>query len=503
MMQPGCRLLTLTGLGGIGKTQLALHAADRVLPNFSNGIYCVDLSATQASPPLALTMSDAIGFSLSGQAPPKEQLWRYLQSKQCLLLLDNFEHLLERAAFLSRLLHQASQLKLLVTSREALNLQEEWLYPVRGLTFPESPEADNVAACPAVQLFVECARHRRPDFSLTNEATGVVQICQLVEGMPLAIEMAAAWVKTMRCTTIASEIQDNMHFLASTLRNLPERHRSMAAVFEQSWNRLSERQQRVFGRLSVFRGGFRCEAAEQVAGASIAILTALFDKPLLRWEANGRYQIHELLRQYGEAKLEPESRATDELHSAYFVDYLYARLQAMHSKRQLEASAEIETELDNIRKAWDWIVDTGNATAIQKAEQSLYLFYLFQSRYQEGIVAFEHAVRSLDRLQPGRQRDQHLYQRLVTLGWLHIRLGHLEAAEHVLERSQRLDAHVDIPPTGMATHPLIPLAVIAVIKGNYARAVETGNNVRRYSESVGDQGNLMFAHYVLTSATLT
>ena len=214
---------------------------------------------------------------------------------------------------LTTLLHRAPGSKLLVTSREALNLREEWLYPILGLAYPHATAAGTPTDYAAVQLFADRARRVRPGFALADEYVDVVRICRLVEGMPLALELAATWTKTLRCERIAAEIEQNLGFLSTRLRDLPERHQSMRAVFERSWALLSHGEQAVFARLCVFHGGFDDQAAQQAAGASLVLLAGLVDKSLVRWQAGGRYQIHELLRQYAEEEL---AAAPDELQGS-------------------------------------------------------------------------------------------------------------------------------------------------------------------------------------------
>ncbi|MGH2353778.1 MAG: ATP-binding protein, partial [Chloroflexota bacterium] len=351
---PACRLLTLVGPGGIGKTRLALQAAARLRDaraaasgrGFGHGVYVVALQALRSPDLLLPALADALALPPVGSGDPLAQLLNYLRDKAVLLVLDNFEHLMHGAALLAGILAAAPQLKLLVTSREALNVQEEWLYPIQGLPFPDSELAADLEDYSAVRLFAERARRVRWDFSLDAERAGVVRVCRLVEGMPLALELAAAWTKTLPCAEIATEIESSIDFLATRLRDVPERHRSMQAVFEQSWARLDGGERAVLRRLSVFRGGFRREAAEQVAGASIPTLSLLVDKSLLRLEVDGRYQIHELLRQYAEERLRcaaDEAAQVHDRHCAHFAALLQARLGDILGSHQQEAVAEIKT----------------------------------------------------------------------------------------------------------------------------------------------------------------
>ncbi len=404
-------------------------------------------------------------------------------------------------------------MKLLVTSREVLNIQEEWLYAVQGLSFPTLPQtalsavegtAKSLADYGAVQLFIERAGRMRRDFSLADEQADVVRICQLVDGMPLAIELAASWTKTLPCRVIAAEIEHNLDFLATRLRDVPERQRSMRAVFDQSWKLLGQKERDVFKRLAVFRGGFRYEAAQRVAGASLATLSTLVDKSLLQAEPDGRYQLHELLRQYAAEHLvqSPEAIArVYDWHCAYYADFLQQRAKALDGSGQREAIEDIAAELENIRAAWQWAVHQARTDDLQKAAYTFYHFCDFQSRYQEGADAFEKAVQSLDGVEPAGQQGETLALLLVLLGWHYIRLGKLEQARAVLERSQALLNDLNVPPPpGFATDPLTGLGLLAKILGDYTTAAELGQKSRQLNESQGDKQNLQMAYYVLANA---
>ncbi|HEU5101445.1 MAG TPA: tetratricopeptide repeat protein, partial [Roseiflexaceae bacterium] len=387
---------------------------------------------------------------------------------------------------------------------EALNLREEWLYPVPGLAYPQATAADAPAGYAAVQLFADRARRVRRDFAVAEEYAGVARICQLVEGLPLALELAATWTKTLRCERIAAEIEQNLDFLSTRLRDLPERHHSMKAVFERSWALLSEGEQAVFTRLCVFRSGFDDLAAAQCAGASLALLAGLVDKSLLRWEAGGRYHIHELLRQYGEEKLAAkpdELTQARDAHCRYYTDFLSARQHDMFGGRQREATAEIEAEIDNVRSAWQWAIESYNVEAILRSMQLLGLFNQFRSRYREGIALSEQAVRRLESGSPTPDKQHALILLLVHLGWLYIRLGQLEHAQEILQRSRALYAAPDyIPLPGDATDPEAPLGLICLIKGDYAGAARLAEAARRRNAAHGHRNNLQYALYVLASA---
>lgn len=506
LSNPACRLLTLIGPGGIGKTRLAIQAARSGLDNLSHGVYFVSLQAIESPDLIAPTIVDALKFSLSGQQDPQTQLSTYLSSRNLLLVLDNFEHLLEGVSLLTELLRASAGLKLLVTSREALNLQEEWLYQVDGLPYPEAHRPDHLESFSAVQLFVRCAQRVRPGFSLENEQAGVAEICRLVEGTPLAIELAASWAKTLTCADIAAEIRHNLDFLATRLRDVPGRHQSMQAVFNRSWELLSPTEQAVFKRLAVFRGAFRRLAAEQVAGASLITLTALVDKSLLRWTPEGHYHMHELLRQYAAEQLarspEDVARVYDR-HSTYYIDFLHQRQADVRGRRQRAASLEIEQELENIRAAWQWAIELAKVDEIQKSDEILDLFFQFRGRYLEAATTFEKAVQSLDSQEPTVEIKQTLVSLLAILGWYYIRLGRLAEAEATASRCQDLYRELDIPPVPKYTSdPRLISAIIALIRGDYDTAATLAEEVRQSSQAHPNAGNHQTACYLLARAAL-
>ena len=406
---PTCRLLTLAGPGGIGKTRLSVEVAETVIEthldkaNFAHGVYFVSLASIGSPDHLVPTVADALNFSFYNDVDQKVQLLEYLREKEMLLVLDNLDHLLGAADLVSDILTTAPAVKILITSREALNLQEEWFFPVEGLSIPDDEvigreELASLEAYGAVQLFMQSARRARPDFSLEEAQDCVLRICRLVEGMPLGIELAAAWLKVFPCNKIAREIDQNLDFLTTSLRNVPARHRSMRAVFEHSWQLLTEREREVLGRLSVFRGGFRQTAAEQIAGATLMELAALVEKSLLRLNPAGRYQMHELLRQFGAEKLEAspqDKEATQHRHCEYFMRFLQQREETITGQRQKSVLDEIRGEVENVRTAWNWAVTHGQVEAINQGLETLYQFYWIRSRFQEGEEAFRQAVKRL------------------------------------------------------------------------------------------------------------
>jgi predicted ATPase len=391
---PACRLLTLTGPGGIGKTHLAVEAA-RIVSNSSldvsgrdrGEVYFISLQPLTSTDFIVPTIAEGVHFQFYPGGEPKQQLLDYLRAKSLLLVMDNFEHLLDGVGIVSEILAYAADVKVLATSRERLNLMEEWVLDIGGLSYPASDNETDVEGYSAVELFLQHAGRMKVSLALdARQKPAVTRICRLVGGMPLGIELASAWVRALSCEEIATEIERSLDILATSARNIEPRHRNMRAALEHSWNLLTDEERDVFKKLSVFRGGFRKEAALAVAGASLPTLSALVDKSLLRVNANGRYDIHELLRQYGEEQvtMSGDTNTTRDAHSAYYMGYLAQREHDLKGRRQLAALNEIEADFENIRVAWRWALSRKHYHLLDLALETLFHFCEMQARFQDG-----------------------------------------------------------------------------------------------------------------------
>ncbi len=402
LSEPNCRLLTLVGPGGIGKTRLALEIAATQMDCYPHGVYFVPLQSVSAPERIATAIAGALEVEFYEGSDSEEELWDFLRARKMLLVLDNVEHLADGSAIFSDILRTAPGTKILATSREALKLREEWVYPVPAMGIPTDDSANGVDSYSAVKLFVASARRMRADFSFPDERAGVVRICRLVAGMPLGIELAAAWVRTLTCGEIAAEIERSLDILETSARNVTPRHRSMRAALDHSWTLLTDDEREVYEKLAVFRGGFTREAAQVVAGASLRMLSALLDKSLLWRDNTGRYDIHELVRQYAEAHLTQRPalhQQTQARHSAYYAALVERQFPELRSRRQRAALDALELELDNVRTAWLWAVETRAVASIGRCALGLDEFYAGQNRLQEGFDTFLAAVNALRPLQ--------------------------------------------------------------------------------------------------------
>lgn len=402
---PGCRCITLVGPGGMGKTRLALQVASTHCDAFAQGVAFVPLAVIDAYDAIVPAIAEVLGFTFYGTTSPRAQLFNHLCDRQMLLVLDNVEQLLSAdpphpnaAELFIEILQQTTAIKLLLTSREPLNMQGEWVFEVEGLQIPESEGTEAIDSTAAVALFLQRAQRARVGFSLrAEERAAVARLCRLVDGTPLALELAATWVRTLSVSDIVREIERNLDFLSTSVRDLPERHRSIRAVFDHSWKLLTAEERRVLGDLSAFHGRFRREAAEQVTGASLSTLSALVAKSLVRRTATGHYELHELVRQYAASKLAAEdlARSVAERHSRYYLAWLHLCAVRLQDHRQKDAVTELAAELDNIRAAWDWAVTYDDiAHACQVATTLLYLFEL-RTWFAEGEIVFRHAAETI------------------------------------------------------------------------------------------------------------
>lgn len=383
---PNQRLVTIVAPGGMGKTRLAQEAALAHLEQFVDGVYFVPLAPLHDAEELVAAIADAVNYLIqSDQRSPKAQLLDFLGRKELLLVLDNMEHLLDGANLLSEILHAAGGVKILVTSRERIRLASENLFALGGLGLPG--DAASAESADAVKLFVQHARRIAPDFRLTeSNAAGVVAVCRLTFGMPLGIVLAAAWVSLLTVDEIASEIQQSLDFLTADLRDLPERQRSLASVFEYTWQRLLPAERDILMRLAIFSGGFSRQAAQEIAGASLKLLLSLVDKALIQSSAPGRFEVHQLLRQFGQQMLTRAGALASAYaaHSYYFLQLVEGLEEDLKGKRQLAALADIEAELDNIRTAWSWALEHGEYGLISGALESFSLFFTLRGRSHEG-----------------------------------------------------------------------------------------------------------------------
>jgi predicted ATPase/transcriptional regulator with XRE-family HTH domain len=498
LRDPQCRLLTLAGTGGIGKTRLAIEVASRHQDLFPDGSCFVSLAALHSSAFLVPAIADALGFAFQGQVEPRIQLLNYLRARGVLLVLDNVEHLLEGVGLFAEMLERAPGVKLLVTSRERLNLQGEWVFEIQGLPVPATDQPGRAEEYSAVALFVQSARRAQAGFELrTEEWPWVARICQMVEGMPLGIELAAAWVSVLSCQEIAQEIERGLDFLATSMRDVPERQRSLRAAFDHSWSLLSADERGVLGRLAIFQGGFEREAAEQVAGATLASLLALASKSLVRRTESGRYDLHEVVRQYALSHLGDDPGcevATRDRHCDFYLALLRDREVALKGAAQREAIRELTDGIGNLRVAWAWAVQREKFGSIGPALRSFALLFDIGGWLRQGIDQLELVVQALRAGSEDEERQRVLGQALVQQGDLLFRQGQFDQAVIRFEESLTILRPIGDP--ALLTGPLIFSGAIMHLTGEIERAQSLTDEGLACAQAAGDE---WFAAYALFS----
>ncbi len=409
LRDPQCSLLTIAGPGGIGKTRLAIEVAGRSQERFPDGVWFVPLAALNSPALLASSIANAGKFRFEEPTDPQTQLLRYLCQKKTLLVLDNAEHLLEGVGLFSEILTACPSVKLLVTSRERLNLRSEWVFEIAGLPVPSGEQVEQFEAYSSIALFLESAKRVRAGFELREEERRwVLKICQIVEGMPLGIELAAAWVGMLPCQEIAKEIERDIDFLSVSMRDLPERHRSLRATVDHSWKLLNDEEKQILSRLSVFHGSFCREAAEDICGASLSVLSSLRNKMLVYRTSEGFYSLHEFIRHYAELKLQVDLAEDERLkdrHAMYYVRCLAEWEKALQGSRQMETLDRMDMEIGNLRQAWQRTVshltfdrrqeDLFSLSLFRSSLLSLNLFFEMRGRHWEAIDLFSQSVETI------------------------------------------------------------------------------------------------------------
>ena len=360
LANPDCRLLSFVGLGGIGKTRLALEVAREHINVFKDGVYFIPLAAVNSEAGIITAITQTLGFKLGSQDLPKIHLANHLKTQNLLIILDNFEHLLSHSHVVGDLLEASHSFKIVVTSRESLKLKSEWLYDVQGLSFPKTKHQDNLQNYEAVQLFLNGVKRVAPMYRVQDqELSTIAEIARNLEGLPLAIELASSWARIMPLERIKQELEQGIDFLETNLVDVPERHRSIKTLLDTTWANLSEQKREALMKLSVFVGGCELEAAEKVTQTPASILLSLVNETLLKRSHQGRFEIHEVIQQYVAKRISKiyDLTSTDKSHFEYFESLARSAYEDFNRGLQpILWEERFRLEYRNIYKALDWIL---------------------------------------------------------------------------------------------------------------------------------------------------
>ena len=409
LANPMYRFITIVGPGGIGKTRLALQAAENNSEPFPDGVRYVSLDSIVSPDLIIPSIVQALGFPFRGDAEPKKQLIRFLRPLRTLLVIDSMEYHLDQAGLILEILQQAPGVKFLVTTRQRLHYQAATLLELKGLACPIDVNDPNAVNYPAVRLFLSRAARIQAGFVATEkDLIHIIQICKAVDSLPLAIELAAARLREFSCELIWQELQHNIDILQASMLDIPERHASMRAVFEQSWKPLTGNEKAVFRKLSVFTGKFTLDAAQRIADASLPVLSTLMDKSLLQGDASRGFTLHPLWKQFTGAKLaenREENELTLDLHHDYYLDFLRQHdIELRIGTNKNKTLDELEAQIENIHSAVAWTSSLKGVSTVNQGVEMLKRYHDLKNEFQE-IQSYQDVFR-VDESQPDGTENQ-------------------------------------------------------------------------------------------------
>jgi predicted ATPase/DNA-binding CsgD family transcriptional regulator len=493
------RLLTLTGSGGCGKTRLALAAAGELVEGYEDGVWLVELASLTDPSLVPQAAASTLGVREQQGRSLIETLSEYLGSKKVLLVLDNCEHLIEACAELvEALLHSCPKLRILTTSREALGITGEVAWPVPSLSLPDIRRLPDIQSLPryeSARLFVERAAAVKPTFALTERnAPSVAQVCYRLDGIPLALELAAARAKVLPVEQIANRLDDSFGLLSAGSRTAMPRHRTLRATMDWSHELLPEEEQILFRRLSVFAGGFTLEAAESVCAGEdrqrdevLDLLWHLVDKSLVRMrEESGeaRYRLLETIRQYGREKLSESGEVgkVRERHADYYLALAEEAEPELKGVGQVAWLDRFEQEHDNLRAAISWSLERSNLQDAARLGWALWLFWWIRGHFAEGRRSMEQALSAEgDAAMPASARAQALF----VAGTMACGQGDYRSAEPLLDESAALFRELG-DRRGVA-YALGSAAVLAITQERYERGIVYSEEAADLFLEVGDK----------------
>jgi DNA-binding SARP family transcriptional activator len=440
ILNPDIRLLNILAPGGMGKSRLAIEIARKLMPHFEDGVLFVPLAPLETSEIFISYFANAIGYIRVEGQPLNQQLLDYFQDKSTLLVLDNLEHLAKMSQWIRDLLANSPKLKILATSRIPLNFHAETRFHLSGLNYPDEGTEEELNSYSAVTLFLRSARRARPVFRPAKDDWQYIgEICRLVEGMPLAIEMASSWMEILSLPEIIKEIRSGLAFFETDICDIPERQHSLYAMFDYSWKNLDKRERDQFSQLTIFRGGTTREAAEKVVGLSLRQLVGFVNRSLLNRTPEDRFEIHELLRQYGFEKLQKNLASYQHLitrYAEYYCNKMGAWNEDMKTGKQCQAMIKISDDFENIRHAWEIAVLFERLDLIETSLGSLIWYLEHSVRYDDGLALFEIAAENIsDETRQGVRIQSWLTGYLALLNFY---LGNLDQAEQKFHKSLTL-----------------------------------------------------------------
>lgn len=494
LADPAHRLITILGPGGMGKTRLSVAAGHAARADFADGVFLVELVSLLAGEEIPRAVGSSLGYPFQNDTrSPRKQILDYLRGRRLLLILDNCEHLLGAVDFFVELLESAPGLRLLITSRERLRLRAETVFRLEGLAYPPAERAPRQGkGFGAIDLFVGSVQRLRPNFAPDEDDLRAIRhIAHTVDGMPLALLLAASWIDLLSVREIAQEVSRGVELLEADLRDLDPRHRSVSALFEQSWQRLSSDEQAALAALALCVGGFDRAAARAVAGADLTLLTRLVEKALLWAVGEDRYDLHELVRQLARRKLidRGEEAAVRGKHSQWYLAFVARQRTRLKGAEQEQSVIVLEQERENIRAAWHWAVQNRAISLLQQAVEALNIFYHRPGEWAEGEALTSAAIDALS-----NSADAETTLLLVwLLAWqgIHLKQGQKgEMAQARMTQALELTAHPTLAGVDVRAVQALLALYSRGAEAEYGRPGAVARSLKRAVELFEEVGDL-------------
>lgn len=519
LLTPGCQLVTIVGLGGMGKTRLALASAkklsDEAAISFLNGVVYLTVASTRSAALLPSILAEHLEVQLESRDDPLNRVIEYLRNQECLLVLDSFEMLLAdhqdhfAVDTIAQILKDCPNVKIMITSREPLHLHEEWRFELRGLEYPEDDAVPDLEAYSAVQLFLQVAEQVRPGYRIQDEdKKAVVELCNLLGGMPLGIKLSAAWLRSLSCHRIVREIGRNLDFLSTRMRDIAPRQRSMRAVLNHVWELLTDDERAIFRSLAVFHGSFSHHAVTTVTRTPQRILDSLVTHSILQSQVVNRhapsnskesrpqevrFSMHQLIRQFALEKLceVPEHYERISMaHCDYFVGFLKEQTALFSSFDEAVALAAIGTEDENIRAAWRWAVERFNPPALADILYGVSFYYQLKGPFQEAETRCRLAIENIEAQIEAGQVERTaalpvLGKLLAERARFLVHMSRNESAVDVVHEILRLNEELNEPE--LEAEALASLSRALFYMGDLDHAYDTAQEALELSRRIGMQ----------------
>lgn len=501
------RLVTVIGMGGVGKSRLAYQLALESQNYFANGALSLSLAGVEDDVSVTYVLAEALDIKLRGNIPEREQIARYLNNKEILILLDNIDHIQTGGELISYLLENTLAVHFLVTARERLDIRHEVVFELQGLNYPVDDDLQNAESYSSVQLFMQVAKRGRPDFFVQDsDWPFIVRICQRLSGVPLGIELAAAWVESLTFSEISSQFDQEQDLIAKSPNNHHSASRTLQWILNSLWERFSAAERDLLMGMAIFKGSFSRIAAQEVIGVSLFFLDALVNKSLLRHSGADRYMMHELICQQLLSRLENAPELNHQYRTRHAIFYLESAKdidELIQQSREKETLSKISHDFENIRTAWNWAVQIGDYPVIQPGMRGLFTFFEQSGRFKEGNELFSGLLSKLSSDHHQQMSDELKYLNTLATGFIgkfEYHLGDYSRSQELLEIA--LTDFEDLGSISDIAHTRYALANLKRAQGEYEQARYLLNTSLKYYQEIGDeraQGDILNSLGVIAS----